>query len=871
MGARSEATFFLKLNGASFRRGLKDAQASLGRFTQQIKQHARRAALAFAAIGIAAGMVGAKFEQSMANVGSIAGASAQELRQLEIAARDMGATTAFSAQQAAEAQYALVSSGQDVRQVISTLPGVMMLAGATQADLASSAEIVTGALNAFKMEATEANRVVNLFAAGIKESPLTMQRLGESFSYASSSAASFGISIEETVATLGALHKANIKGGQAGTYFRQVMVALAERASSGAGSIGEALQGWDAASEGIAGALQRLEAAGVSSAMAFEELGAKSGTGLAALINQGSAAVVDLTKKVTGTNQAFEAYRKQMDTTSGRAKIFMSALQEAALRIFSVMSGPLNDAISAVTKAVQNNFDEITQAAEGVVSVITSLVKTAGDVIRFVYEWRAPIMGAVAAVGALSLAFYGAAAATAAWNAVMAINPIFLIAAAIGVAIGLIIKLVDHLGGWGAVWTRVVGGMRLGFEQLRFWFDALKLQVKHIGPVFSAIGQTFAVIGTGIVDTLKGIGKAIGSLFSNLWAVITGRASVEEAFGNVKKAFTDGIAGVQEETRGKLRGIWSGLNSEYDNEFALIQEKHAANVEAIKAATAASLEEGQRKEAGAGAGGAGGAAATDWIETELSKRTELIGAIRATQAARAGEFGPELIEAQELLYGEQGILRIDKPGKIIPDRTTEEAVRKIKKMYDMIRSIGSTAWNALAQEAQKTSKIEQISRLQLLKVFVAVVRESAAAYIEAKGKEAATEMVFEAAQALAALGRYDFAAAAKHGAAAAKFGLIATGAAVAASIARGGEAIGSGVERLATPSGSSIESDLEGGAAPGVSRIAGAGAGGVTVNQYNSFHFDGPLVGSGGMRELAELLIPELRAAGALGQTIGGA
>ena len=166
------------------------------------------------------------FEQSIANTASVSGATGKELKKLEDAAREMGKTTAFSASQAADAMYFLGSAGYDTEQIIGSLNGVMMLAGATQSDLASTSETVVSTLNAFGMAAEESDRVANTFAASIAGSQANMEKLALSMRYIAPVAAAVGWSFEETTGALSKLYDAGFRGEQAGTILRGALTRL---------------------------------------------------------------------------------------------------------------------------------------------------------------------------------------------------------------------------------------------------------------------------------------------------------------------------------------------------------------------------------------------------------------------------------------------------------------------------------------------------------------------------------------------------------------------------------------------------------------------------------------------------------------------
>ena len=140
--------------------------------------------------------------------------------------REMGAQTVFSASDAADAMYYMASAGYKVDQMADSIKATLDLAAATQSDLAFTSDVVISTLNQFGMEASDASRVTNTFAAVIGASQATMEKLAYSMRYVGPIANSLGYSVEETAGALGILYNAGFQGEQAGTVLRSAMSRL---------------------------------------------------------------------------------------------------------------------------------------------------------------------------------------------------------------------------------------------------------------------------------------------------------------------------------------------------------------------------------------------------------------------------------------------------------------------------------------------------------------------------------------------------------------------------------------------------------------------------------------------------------------------
>ena len=179
----------LELNTRSFDDGMRRARSEMGEMNSSAKrsQHSlkliERGALAVggavvAGIGASVGTA-AKFEQSMARVAAVSGATGDEFSALEDAARDLGATTTFSASQAAEGMGFLAMAGFDATEIIASMPGVLNLASAAQMDLATTADIASNILTGFGLEAGEMDRAVDVLVKTMSTANTDLGQLGK--------------------------------------------------------------------------------------------------------------------------------------------------------------------------------------------------------------------------------------------------------------------------------------------------------------------------------------------------------------------------------------------------------------------------------------------------------------------------------------------------------------------------------------------------------------------------------------------------------------------------------------------------------------------------------------------------------------------
>ena len=170
--------------------------------------------------------LGRDFTGTMSEVEAISGASAEDMQMLEETARHFGATTKFSANEAAEALKYMSMAGWDAEQSAAALGGVLDLAAASGEELGTTSDIVTDAMTAFGMSADTAGHFADVLAAASSNANTNVSMLGESFKYCAPVAGSMGASVEDVSVALGLMANAGIKGSAAGNSLKNALVNL---------------------------------------------------------------------------------------------------------------------------------------------------------------------------------------------------------------------------------------------------------------------------------------------------------------------------------------------------------------------------------------------------------------------------------------------------------------------------------------------------------------------------------------------------------------------------------------------------------------------------------------------------------------------
>jgi len=228
----------ISLNSSGFMSGIQEAQGAIQGLGSGLSAGAvavgnlASSAITSAASGLvdfgkAAMETGMSFDASMANVAAISGATGDELTTLRDKAKEMGATTKFTATEAADAFGYMAMAGWDASQMVDGISGIMNLAAASGTDLATTSDIVTDALTAFGLTAADSGHFADVLAAASSAANTNVELMGETFKYVAPLAGAMGYSVEDMATAIGIMANSGIKGSQAGTALRMAISQLA--------------------------------------------------------------------------------------------------------------------------------------------------------------------------------------------------------------------------------------------------------------------------------------------------------------------------------------------------------------------------------------------------------------------------------------------------------------------------------------------------------------------------------------------------------------------------------------------------------------------------------------------------------------------
>lgn len=431
-------------------------------------------------VGHAAGQVGrsaagmlsgpiqaaANFEAAMSKVGAVSRANGDQLSQLTAKARELGATTRYSAAESAQGMQYLAMAGFSTEQMMASLPGVMNMATAGAADLGRASDIASDILSAFGLDASQMERVADTLTATFTRSNTSLEMLGETMKYVGPVARGAGMSLEETSAMAGLLGNVGIKASQAGTTLR----AMLQRLSAPTGAAAQTLSSLGVEVYDLEGNLRSVPALLGELAEATADMGsgerlatlkslfdAEAAAGVSELIaQQGAQGITQFTEILASAGGEASRVARQMDSNaSGGFKAMNSAVEGLQIAFGDL----LLPAVQAVTRAITG----VTRWLSNFVKEWPNLSKWVGFGVAAIAGLAFALSGLMTvlagAVGGFVLLKFGLAslgltaipaviAGIKAMGLALMTNPIGLIAVGIATAATLIYTYWDPILNW---------------------------------------------------------------------------------------------------------------------------------------------------------------------------------------------------------------------------------------------------------------------------------------------------------------------------------------------------------------------------------------------------------------------------------------
>lgn len=490
--------------------------------------------------------LGQNFTSTMSEVSAISGATGEDFEKLEACAREYGATTVFSASNAAEALKYMSLAGWDADQSTSALGGVLNLAAASGMELGAASDMVTDYLSAFAMEAGDAAYFADLLSYAQSHSNTTAEALGEAYKNCTANLNAAGQDVETVTSLLEGMANQGYKGSEAGTAMAAIMRDITNGMKDGAIKIGEtsvAVMDAQGNFRDLTDILTEVEAAtnGMGDAERAVALSstftADSTKGLNLILNEGMDKIAGYEEELRGASGSAEEMANIMnDNLSGDVAAMNSAFEELGLKIYDALESKLRAGVQFITNGVipaiewlGGHIPEVTIAVSGLGAVIAAM--NWGTISSKIAMVKGALVKLAAALGGVSL------------------PAIAIIAVITAVALAFT-NLWKNNEEFRNKITAIWDGIKAKFDEfgqgivdrlnaLGFEFEDITEVMKAVwdgfcevlAPIFEGVFQQISNILSEALDILTGLFDIFAGIFTGDWDMVW--QGVQEVFGAV--------------------------------------------------------------------------------------------------------------------------------------------------------------------------------------------------------------------------------------------------------------------------------------------------------------------------------------------------
>lgn len=307
-----------------------------------------------------------EFEAANSKLAAILGTTSDKIKDLKLSARDLGATTKYTAAEATNLQIELAKLGFTAVEIQQSTKYVLQFAQATGAELPEAAALAGAALRMFNADTTETERYVSAMAVATTKSALSFSYLQTAMPIAGSVAKTFGFEIEDVLALLGKLADAGVDASSAATATRNILLNLAD----GGGKLSKTLGGNIKTLDDFVNGLKNVKDRGIELAEMLDITDKRSVNAFANFVN-GAEDIEKLRESVTGVTDDFAKMAEEMgNNTAGALKGLSSAWDELMISIYG-NTGIIRDVVELITDAVRDMatlIESTQQAADKIVN-----------------------------------------------------------------------------------------------------------------------------------------------------------------------------------------------------------------------------------------------------------------------------------------------------------------------------------------------------------------------------------------------------------------------------------------------------------------------------------------------------------------------
>ena len=500
--------------------------------------------------GVASIKTAGDFEASMNKVSAISGATGKDLESLENLAKDMGATTKFSASESAEALSYMGMAGWKTQDMISGLPGILNLASASNTDLALTADIVTDGLTSMGLTAKDTDKFVDIMSATCSNANTNVELMGETLKYVGPVAGSLGIKMDDLSVAIGLMGNAGIKGSNAGTALRAGLANLVKPTKEMANAMkkyGVELITNKDGSVDLMGTMQNLrntlgDLDQTTQAQALAAIfGKEAMSGWAAIVNASEGDFNKLSSAIANSEGTAKSMSDtMMEGMNGALTEMKSALEGVAITIGERLTPFMEKLADGVSKVCEW-FKNLSPATQTFLMIVAGLIASIGPLLLLIGTAISLFANLSIVAGALGISVGALASAIA--------IPIAAIAAFI--AIGYLLV---------ANWDTVKSFASTCWNAIcKFISDVVKTTGNNIKAVFQGVSTFLSTCWNSIKSLASSVFNAIKSVISN--TLNSAKSTVTSIFNAIKST----ISSVLNSIKSVVSSIFSGVVSVISN------------------------------------------------------------------------------------------------------------------------------------------------------------------------------------------------------------------------------------------------------------------------------------------------------------------
>ena len=492
-------------------------------------------------LGTTVTAVAANFETSMSKVAAIAGldTTGEEFDALSEKAKEMGATTKFSASEAADAFTYMAMAGWKTESMLDGIDGIMQLAAASGEDLATTSDIVTDALTAFGLQASDSSHFADILAAASSNANTNVSMMGETFKYAAPIAGALGFSAEDTAEAIGLMANAGIKGSQAGTNLRAIMNSLASEVKISGKAIGDVT----IATTNADGSMRNLSDILADCRDAFSQLseseqaaaakalvGEDAMSGFLALMNAGEGDIEKLSTAIANCDgTAAQMAETMQDNLTGQLIILKSALEGLAISFGEILIPYLTKAVQWLTGVI-DKFNSMDESTKKLIVVVGTIAAAIGPVLLIVGKLSSAIGSIIGLIG-------GAGGLSAVLTALT--GPLGIVIAAVA---ALTTAWVTNFGGIRDATTEIFGAIKSIFTTAwEFISNLWNENFLNIQNIAQTVWSSIELIFQTAFDVISNIFQIFAALFQGDWETAWNlvKESVSQIWETIKTLFSN--------------------------------------------------------------------------------------------------------------------------------------------------------------------------------------------------------------------------------------------------------------------------------------------------------------------------------------------